>query len=187
MTHRLRADGFDAREDGTGRGTPLVAFDPTAGSHNMRAYADGTAPGLKGGTGLDIGWVPAVAFDASQSDVIPYGDQAGPLDIDGHSIAVAFHENQRAELTLNDTAGSLKVGGGKPGQGYPAIQAGMAVRRLTPRECERLMGFEDDYTAIPYRGKPASDGPRYKALGNAMAVPVVRWIGQRIQLVDAIA
>ncbi len=57
------------------------------------------------------------------------------------------------------------------------------VRRLTPRECERLQGFPDDYTLIPYRGKPAADcpdGPRYKALGNSMAVPVMRWVGQRI-------
>lgn len=59
------------------------------------------------------------------------------------------------------------------------------VRRLTPRECERLQGFPDDYTAIVYRGKPAADMPRYKALGNSMAVPVMRWIGERIALVEA--
>jgi len=58
----------------------------------------------------------------------------------------------------------------------------MAVRRLTPTECERLQGFPDNYSNIPWRGKPESpDGPRYKALGNSWAVPVVRWIGQRIQ------
>ena len=57
----------------------------------------------------------------------------------------------------------------------------MAVRRLTPVECERLQGFPDGYTNIPWRGKPeAPDGPRYKALGNSMAVPVMRWIGRRI-------
>jgi DNA (cytosine-5)-methyltransferase 1 len=60
------------------------------------------------------------------------------------------------------------------------------VRRLTPRECERLQGFPDDYTLIPYRGKLAADGPRYKALGNSMAVPVMRWIGQRIAMVNAL-
>jgi DNA (cytosine-5)-methyltransferase 1 len=54
------------------------------------------------------------------------------------------------------------------------------VRRLTPRECERLQGFPDDYTLVSYRGKPAADSPRYKALGNSMAVPVMRWIGRRI-------
>ena len=61
-----------------------------------------------------------------------------------------------------------------------AMEQPMQVRRLTPRECERLQGFPDDYTAIPYRGKAAADGPRYTALGNSMAVPVMRWIGQRI-------
>lgn len=61
------------------------------------------------------------------------------------------------------------------------------VRRLTPRECERLQGFPDDWTKIPYRGKTAEecpDGPRYKACGNSMAVPVMRWIGERIQMVE---
>lgn len=60
------------------------------------------------------------------------------------------------------------------------------VRRLTPRECERLQGFPDDYTLVPYRGKPAADGPRYKAIGNSMAVPVIRWIGSRIAAQDAV-
>lgn len=58
------------------------------------------------------------------------------------------------------------------------------VGRLTPRECERLQGFPDDWTRIPYRGKPAEecpDGPRYKAIGNSMAVPVMRWIFERIE------
>lgn len=62
---------------------------------------------------------------------------------------------------------------------------GLTVRRLTPRECERLQGFPDDYTDIPYRNKEhAPDGPRYKALGNSMAVPVMRWIGERIRTVE---
>ncbi len=117
ITHTLKAEGFDASEDGTGRGQPIIA---------------------------------------------------------------SFHENQRAELTLNDTAGTMKCAGGKPGQGYPAAMAGSAVRRLTPTECERLQGFPDGYTLVPYRNKEAADGPRYKALGNSMAVPVMRFIGQRI-------
>jgi len=61
-----------------------------------------------------------------------------------------------------------------------------AVRRLTPRECERLMGDEDDFTLIPYRGKPAADGPRYKALGNSMAKNCMRWIGQRIAMFERV-
>ena len=62
---------------------------------------------------------------------------------------------------------------------------GMIVRRLTPVECERLQGFPDNWTLVPYRGKPASDGPRYKALGNSMAVPCMAWIGARIAMVEA--
>lgn len=64
----------------------------------------------------------------------------------------------------------------------------MVVRRLTPRECERLQGFPSDWTKIPYRGKPADecpDGPRYKAIGNSMAVPVMRFIGERIAMAEA--
>lgn len=66
-------------------------------------------------------------------------------------------------------------------------ECGYVVRRLTPRECERLQGFPDDWTKIPYRGKPAEecpDSPRYKALGNSMAVPVMRWIGERIAALE---
>ena len=71
----------------------------------------------------------------------------------------------------------------------PAVAQASAVRRLTPVECERLQGFPDDYTQIAWRNKPAEscpDGPRYKALGNSMAVPVMRWIGERISMVDAL-
>jgi DNA (cytosine-5)-methyltransferase 1 len=73
------------------------------------------------------------------------------------------------------------------GDGAPCIATRSVVRRLTPRECERLQGFPDDYTLIPYRGKPADkcpDGPRYKAIGNSMAVLVMAWIGRRIEMVD---
>jgi DNA (cytosine-5)-methyltransferase 1 len=71
------------------------------------------------------------------------------------------------------------------GDNQPAVRYGMQVRRLTPVECERLQGFPDGYTNIPWRKKSESpDGPRYKALGNSMAVPVMRWIGERINKVD---
>jgi len=71
-------------------------------------------------------------------------------------------------------------------QVYSVLQASMAVRRLTPVECERLQGFPDRYTDIQPKGKATPDGPRYKALGNSMAVPVMAWIGKRIQEVDAL-
>ena len=69
-----------------------------------------------------------------------------------------------------------------------AVGTNMAIRRLTPKECERLQGFPDDWTKIPYRNKEADqcpDGPRYKACGNSMAVPVMRWIGERINLIES--
>jgi DNA (cytosine-5)-methyltransferase 1 len=84
-----------------------------------------------------------------------------------------------------DVAQPIMAGGPVGGnQGGDVVTQSSAVRRLTPTECERLQGFPDGYTLIPYRGKPASDGPRYKALGNSMAVPVMRWIGERISIVD---
>jgi DNA (cytosine-5)-methyltransferase 1 len=71
-------------------------------------------------------------------------------------------------------------------RGPDIVAAASSVRRLTPRECERLQGFPDDYTAIPYRRGLAADGPRYKSLGNSMAVPVMAWIGQRIAAVETL-
>lgn len=79
--------------------------------------------------------------------------------------------------------------GGGNTSGPIDVATAMQVRRLTPIECERLQGFPDDYTQIPWRGKSAEecpDGPRYKALGNSKAVPVVGWIGRRIEAVEEI-
>ena len=88
--------------------------------------------------------------------------------------------------TMEEPTGPLlkgsPTGGGHP---LPAIASAMQVRRLTPTECERLQGFPDSYTNIPWRkAQKSPDGPRYKALGNSMAVPVMRWIGERINKVD---
>ena len=93
-------------------------------------------------------------------------------------------------MTESDTAGTLRRGCvfNKGGDSALAVERDesnvLRVRRLTPVECERLMGFPDNYTRIPYRGKPEDkcpDTPRYAALGNSWAVPVVRWIAERIQ------
>ena len=99
--------------------------------------------------------------------------------------AVAFAQNSRDEVREMPYSGALSAAPGMKQTSY--LRRGLSVRRLTPRECERLQGFPDDYTQVPYRNKPADkcpDGPRYKALGNSMAVPVMRWIGARIQQVD---
>jgi DNA (cytosine-5)-methyltransferase 1 len=76
---------------------------------------------------------------------------------------------------------------GDPTHSGPKVLQAMAVRRLTPKECERLQGFGDNYTDIQPKGKPTPDGPRYKALGNSMAVPVMAWIGERIKQYEEMA
>ena len=101
--------------------------------------------------------------------------------------AVCFQQNSRDELRLlggdGQIAGALCAHQGAKQQNYLALKPVFAVRRLTPVECERLQGFSDTYTKIPYRKKTAdlcADSPRYKALGNSMAVPVIQWIGRAI-------
>ena len=100
-----------------------------------------------------------------------------------NQMAVAF-----SEVGATTKGGSGERGYPDPsdGNGHNIVGNKMQVRRLTPKECERLQGFPDNHTAIPHKGKPAADGPRYKAIGNSMAVPVMSWIGQRIQMVDDI-
>jgi len=99
----------------------------------------------------------------------------------GHALEYRSDGTANALLTPN---------GGRAGMGVGAIAYGpTVVRRLTPRECERLQGFPDDWTRIAWRGKPAEqcpDSPRYRAMGNSMAVPVMRWIGQRIDAADSV-
>lgn len=161
---------------------------------------------------------PVHAFDARQQDVIQYGDLTGPLDTDGHSIAIAFsckdhgadaspemaptlramghsgsHANaggQVAVCVTGEITHTLKADGfdgseDGSGRGQPITVTHMAVRRLMPVECERLQGFPDGHTAILKGNRWTADGPRYKQIGNSMAVNVMRWIGRR--LADALA
>lgn len=155
IAHTLRGEGFDASEDGTGRGTPLVpvAFDTTQ-----------------------------ITSKANRSNPKP-GDPCHPLCAGAHAPAVGRWPAEVAP-TLYAKMGKNQ---GLENQHIDSLGAGhfvpaaMQVRRLTPRECERLQGFADDFTAIEWRGKPAADGPRYRALGNSMAVPVLRWLLARIE------
>jgi DNA (cytosine-5)-methyltransferase 1 len=104
----------------------------------------------------------------------------------GGQLAVAFDDRRGRAGDLSsrsDFANTLHGAKGLSEQQCVAFAS--SVRRLTPRECERLQGFPDDYTLIPYRKGMSADGPRYKALGNSMAVPVMAWIGERIAHVDA--
>jgi DNA (cytosine-5)-methyltransferase 1 len=136
----------------------------------------------KGGGGLgtdaELGGalVPAVAW------ALQHRDNKGP-DSDtkeGHLIPVAY--GIRTANTSSNGWGVQEEGTHTlDGSGPQTVGYANAVRRLTPRECERLQGFPDDWTLVPYRSKPATDGPRYKAMGNSMAVPVMAWLGNRIE------
>ncbi|EHK1060790.1 DNA (cytosine-5-)-methyltransferase [Salmonella enterica] len=111
--------------------------------------------------------------------------QENAIITEPYTIAIRGREEGSTVEVRNDgTANALLTpNGGRAGMGVGAVGWGMQVRRLTPVECERLQGFPDNHTLISWRGKDAADcpdGPRYKAIGNSMAVPVMRWIGERI-------
>jgi len=195
VAHSLRADGFDASEDGTGRGTPLVPVPHTDVMLTMRAASSGAAHEQRSGDTRDDYVVP-VAFSCKDpgNDV---GEVAPTLRSMGHDgshanaggqVAIGFYPTEGRDVVgYREQSPAVKVGSGGTSGNPPGVGLGMQVRRLTPRECERLQGFPDNYTLIPYRGKLAADGPRYKAIGNSMAVPVMAWIGRRIAAVEAIA
>jgi DNA (cytosine-5)-methyltransferase 1 len=257
VAHSLRGEGFDASEDGTGRGTPLIPIDMRQASRgatmtNKRPEgqsggAPGTGIGEDGDPSPSLGTshVPAVAFSimpqnsgkdfkARQVDVAQPlmaggpvgGNQGGDYLVQPYTLAIRGRDGEpdleyrqdgtaNAVLTPNGGRAGIGVGAvaiqagalrenpesGPDGVGVQAdiaytlearaevqaVQERWAVRRLMPIECERLQGFPDNFTDIMPNGKPTADGPRYKALGNSMAVNVMRWIGQRIELVDRIA
>ena len=233
-THTLRGEGFDASEDGTGRGTPLVpvAFHPT---QDPISSTDGTTHALGCGSSggqasvavaiqdvrgtdkaqngrgwnddgtaytLDTHATQGVAFcgaffagQGAKAGSIAYSTDVAPtlkasdsgtnrtpsVHINAHPV-VAFTTEQTPKFN-DDCALTLTKQSPTGGGQIQSVMSAMQVRRLTPLECERLMGFHDGYTAIPWRKKPASecpDGPRYKAIGNSWAVPVAAWIARRI-------
>jgi len=238
VAHTLKGEGFDASEDGTGRGTPLVpvisdavGFYANEGSHGSGQNVE-MSPTLKAHPKTSN--LAAVAYRTTGNDgVYETGDLVAALttatDPNSHVLttptAYAFQpriaRNGRGDMgdvvnALNAQSGETGKGDAapcvalsfKPGQSeaaggtfvteeftptlqaqnngstaVPAVMQHMAVRRLTPVECERLQGFPDNYTAIPWRKAAAEDcpdGPRYKALGNSMAVPCMAWIGKRL-------
>jgi DNA (cytosine-5)-methyltransferase 1 len=193
VAHSLRGEGFDASEDGTGRGTPLVPVVSGALCRDSFAGGAGGRP-----EGAAAGHFLPVDFDCKGTEVQHSEGVTPPLRSMGHNhshqnagghAAVAFVQNTRDEVRLmggdGQIVGALAADTGAKQQCY--IAAPWAVRRLTPTECERLMGFPDGFTQIPWRGKPAEncpDGPRYKALGNSWAVNCADWIGERIAEVD---
>jgi DNA (cytosine-5)-methyltransferase 1 len=131
----------------------------------------------------DTPLIQPIAFSAQMSVPQTDVDMTSTLQAKNPmAVAVGF------DAYNNDVTGDVSktIDTGQDHHHVPNVLQQMAVRRLTPRECERLQGFRDDYTDIMPRGKATPDGPRYRALGNSMAVPVMAWIGKRIQEVENI-
>lgn len=211
------AEAFNASEDGTGRGTPLVpvhAFD--ARQSDVIQYGDRSGP-----LDTDGHTIGVLSFSAKDHGADAAEELAPTLRAGGHAnshanagvmpaVAVALRGREGGAIAElgEDVGNALRASSGGGDKAH--VLAAMQVRRLTPRECERLQGFPDDYTRIPWSGwRPMGedetpeecrakglevrqskktgkwrvkdvDGPRYKALGNSWAVPVARWIGARI-------
>lgn len=164
---------------------PTVAMCLNAGAMGRQdAESETLIPTIGGG--FDVA---PVAFDTTQITSAAnrsnpkVGDPCHPLAAGAHAPAIAFGAQNSARQGDGVSAECVAT---LDKSKTPGVMQSAAVRRLTPRECERLQGFRDDFTLVPVRGKPAADGPRYKALGNSMAVPVMAWIGSRIQQVAAI-
>ena len=165
--------------------TPAVAIPEVCGTLSDGAH--------QGGGSTDR---TRTQDESSQSDVawaLQERDAKGPDSStkDGHLIVQRgfFDDAKQVQWASgggkieNDTAQALRSGAE---HNYQFARVGYRVRRLSPIECERLMGMEDNWTLVPYNGKPAKDGPRYKALGNSMCRNVMSWIGSRIQMVEDI-
>ena len=211
IAHTLKAEGADASEDGTGRGTPIIAFD--CKGTQVAFTTDGTMTTLRSmghyGSHQNAGGHAAVAFTTEQT---PKFSQECALTLTKQS-PTGGGQIQSVLTYAPEVSGTIKSGTKNSGLPNGAEEADKmvvtsAVRRLTPRECERLQGFQwlcdptypgawqddagrwwsPDYTDIPWRGKAnAPDGHRYKALGNSWAVPKFVWLGQRIQKLMPVA
>lgn len=193
IAHTLRGEGFDASEDGTGRGTPLIC-----GALCANGKAAGSATQQSAESGHLV--VPAVTAIWAKGTGGPSGDECQNLIAPTLTTGSGGGRYDKQPMIPVAFSGRTR---GDDGRGYerpPQVTEGhtgtldtvkpwniagpCGVRRLTPRECERLQGMPDDWTLVPYRGKPATDSPRYRAIGNSWAVPVARWIGERIAFVD---
>lgn len=193
---RLRGDSAPSREAWEGVARPIAAGsargsgyrnDADTADNLMPAPHDVISPALKArdskgpssdGDGDGAILVPMVAPTLRAGGNRTGGDRPPGTDVDTCESLIVAH-------TLRGEGFDASEDG--TGRGTPLLATAMQVRRLTPVECARLQGFPDDYLSqVPWRGKATPpDGPMYKALGNSFAVPVVRWIGEQIQLAAA--
>jgi len=178
---------------GDGQVAGALTAQPGAKGVNFVAYAVRTANA--GANGCGVQEELAHALDRSGPEAVAvtqYGEEvagtltaradSSPCADRGQNIVCVASTQARAAID-EDMCGTLSA---RSDRDAPVVASGYVVRRLTPLECERLQGFPDNWTEIEFRGRPAADAPRYKALGNSMAVPCMRWIGERIAEVDAI-
>jgi DNA (cytosine-5)-methyltransferase 1 len=156
---------------------------PAFGGHSLAGSIERGATLTAKDSRLDIEsetfFVQSFVADDYKEGTFSVSDVSGPLTTSA--------DRSRSAPLVADISPTLRSGNmrnnSNPVTEAEMLVGGPGVRRLTPCECERLQGMPDDYTLIPWRGKPAEecpDGPRYKAIGNSKAVPCVRWIGRRI-------
>jgi DNA (cytosine-5)-methyltransferase 1 len=200
VAHTLRGEGFDSSEDGTGRGTPIVAVRLDQFGSNGSCISEDIAP-------TQDGRPPAVlAFDTTQiTSAQNYsnpqsGDPCHPLAAGAHPPAIAFTERTRDGDRQLEAETDLAYALDNPGAGGRAqtrqvLTPAMSLRRLTPTECERLQGlswrdpetgeWQDGWTCLCDRNRGRSvgenpcickDGPRYRAIGDGLAIPVAAWV-----------
>lgn len=186
VSHCLNAGGMGRIDYET---ETMIVTSEVVSPTLMSGSTSPAAHGKKNGTDREalVAHAPAIAFNSNA--------QPDEMKFDEHVSAPLTCSQYRAVFTLQHAQIGRIDSAGPQGKGWQqdvaftqdsrtsadAVVYGMRVRRLTPVECEKLQGFEPGHTAIPdARGKPSADGPRYKALGNSMAVPVMRWIGRSI-------
>ncbi|NPD33088.1 DNA cytosine methyltransferase [Eggerthellaceae bacterium zg-997] len=202
--------GRAGRSNGLGVSADPVSYTLGAGDRHAVAFAqnsrdevrlvggDGSVAGALSASqgprqrsyvvGFCAGSSPSAGSAGAAEEVSPTVRAAASGTNQVPAVAYALADDDARAAAGEGACGTLKVGGSAPILAARAdAPSRHVVRRLTPRECERLMGMPDDWTRVPYRGRPAEacpDSPRYRAIGNSMAVPVMRWIGERIAAAD---
>lgn len=182
---RIVGDGTISGALAANPGMKQTTFVCTGGTYPINEQIATRDKKLGRGTALGIGadGDPAFALMANHPHMVAARSGSEPIAMGGLNAHTAICHNVCPTLKCGgDGAMVASETAGKIMEANP-----MLVRRLTPLECERLQGFPDGHTLIGWKGKPdeeCPDGPRYKAIGNSMAVPVMRWIGKRIALAD---
>lgn len=183
---RVVGDGTVSGALAANPGMKQTTFVCTHGTYPINEQIATRDKKLGRGTGLGVGadGDPAFTLLANHSHMVAAGSGSDPIAMGDLNAHTAICRNICPTLKCGGDGAMVAFEIGKVFTGPNP----MLVRRLTPLECERLQGFPDGHTLIAWKGKPAEecpDGPRYKAIGNSMAVPVMRWIGKRIALSDA--